>query len=219
MKRIQSIFFTIALLVIAMACDDEPESKGVAVGVIRYPAIEIQGDELTMIAAGGTYEDAGARAFLGTDDITGELETSSNLDPTTPGVYTVNYTVSTVNELDQESTATAQRLIIVAPSNPNTAVDLSGTYARNTNAAPAVWTKVTDGVYLNDNIGGVLPPSIAVLPVYVFHFDDNSITIPTQPVPNGYGLLSAEITLEPNGYSVVIDNVGFLTNTRTFIKQ
>jgi hypothetical protein len=219
MKKIKNILLMVAVLATVMACDRDFESDDIALGVIRFPAIQLMGEPVVFVSQGGTYTDAGATASLGTDDITSMLETSTNLDLTKAGVYTVDYSVTNVNELGQESTVPQQRIVVVSPSNPNTAVDLSGTYARSTNAAPAVWTQVAPGVYRNDNIGGVLPPSIAVLPVYVFHYADGTIEIPEQPVPNGYGTLSAQITLNANGYSVVIDNVGFLTNTRTFIKQ
>lgn len=209
----------VAVLATVMACDRDFESDDIAVGVIRFPAIQLTGEPVVFISQGGSYSDAGATATLGSDDITSRLETETDLDLTTPGVYTVDYSVTNINELDQETTVTQQRIIVVAPGTPNTAVDLSGTYARTTNAAPAVWTKVAPGVYRNDNVGGVLPPSIAVLPVYVFHYADGRIEIPAQPVPNGYGTLSATISLTATGYSLAIDNFGFLTNTRTFVKQ
>lgn len=219
MKKLRNILGIVTVLATVMACDRDFESDDIALGVIRFPAIQVVGDPVVFVSQGGSYSDAGAKATLGSDDITSSIETESTVDLNAPGVYTVNYTVTNVNELDEETTVVQQRIVVVAPSNPNTAVDLSGTYARTTNAAPAVWTKVAPGVYRNDNIGGVLPPSIAVLPVYVFHYANGTISIPEQPVPNGYGTLSAQITLNANGYSVVIDNFGFLTNTRTFVKQ
>jgi hypothetical protein len=217
MKKIGNILFLIAVLGVVISCDRELESEGIATGVIRFPSIEMQGDAVQIISAGSTYTDAGAKAFLGAEDISSQLDIDNNVNAAVGGVYTVDYTVTTVNELDQESTVIAQRIVVVAPANPNTAVDLSGTYARSTNGAPAVWTKVADGVYTNDNIGGVLPPSPAVIPVYVLHYSNGTITVPVQPSSNGP--ISAAITLLPNGYTVVVNNPGFLTNTRTFIKQ
>jgi hypothetical protein len=74
-----------------------------------------------------------------------------------------------------------------------------------------------DGVYVNDNIGGIPPPSASVVPVFVLHYANGTTTVPTQPTPAGS--LSAVLTLTPAGYTVVITNPNFLTNTRTFIKQ
>lgn len=209
----------IAAIAVVTACDREFDSDDVALGVIRFPAIQLEGEPVVFVSQGGQYTDAGATATLGSDDITSRIETTSGVDLTAAGVYTVNYTVTNVNELNQETTVVRQRIVVVAPSNPNTAVDLSGTYVRTANAAPAVWTKVAEGVYRNDNVGGVVPPHVAVLPVYVFHYADGKIEIPEQPVPNGYGTLSAEITLTDTGYTIVVDNGGFLANTRTFVKQ
>lgn len=218
MKNIIQILLIILVAFIGFSCEQELDSEGIAKGVIRYPSILMEGDDPIIIQEGQEFVDPGAKAFLGTDEITEQIETSSNVDINNFGVYNVTYTVSTVNELDQESVVTSLRTVIVAPSNPNTDVDLSGGYTR-TNGAPVVWTKLEDGVYLNDNIGGVVPPSIAVLPVYVFHLDDNSVHVPLQPVPNGYGTLSAVITLTDVGYTAVVTNPYFGTGTRTFIKD
>lgn len=212
----------IAVLASIVACDRDFDSDDIAVGVIRFPAIQLQGDRVVIVPAGSTYTDAGARALLGDEDITSTMETSNNINLAVPGIYTVDYAVTTVNELGQESSVTDQRTVIVPPTSPNTTVDLSGTYTRTTAAgvAPVNWTKVAPGLYLNDNVGGVIPPSIAVLPVYVFHYANGTITIPAQPVPNGYTFNGANITLTPAGYNLVIPNtVGFGTGTRVLVKQ
>src|SRR5688572_14173263 len=128
MKRIKNILVMVAVLASIVACDRDFESDGIAVGTIRFPAIQVLGDEVVFVPQGSQYSDVGARATLGADDITTQIETESNVDLTTPGVYTVDYSVVTVNELDQETTVVEQRIVVVAPSNPNTSVDLSGTY-------------------------------------------------------------------------------------------
>ena len=212
----------IAVLATVMACDRDFESDNIAVGTIRFPAIQLKGDDVVIVNQGGTYSDAGATASLGSDDITSQLETSTNLDLTKSGIYTVDYSVTNVNELGQETTVTQQRVIVVAPSNPNTATDLSGTYNRvqATGVGVAVWTKVAPGLYRNDNVGGVVAPSPAIIPVFVFHYADGTISIPEQPVPNGYGVLDANITLTATGYILSIpDTPGFGTQNRTFVKQ
>lgn len=212
----------VTLLAGIVACDRDFDSDDIAVGVIRFPAIQLQGDRVVIVTAGSSYTDAGARALLGDEDITNTMETTNNLDLSVPGIYTVDYAVTTVNELGQESTVTDQRTVIVPPTSPNTAVDLSGSYTRTTAAgvAPATWTKVAPGLYLNDNVGGVIPPSVAVLPVYVFHYANGTISVPAQPVPNGYTFTGANVTLTPTGYTLTIPNtVGFGTGVRTFVKQ
>ena len=162
----------VAVLATVMACDREFDSDNLAVGVIRFPAIQVQGDPVVIVNQGGTYSDAGATATLGTEDITSHLETETNLNLNAPGVYSINYSVTNVNELDQETTVTQARTVVVAPSNPNTTRDLSGVYNRvqATGVGVATWTKVAPGLYLNDNLGGVIAPSPAIISVYVFDY-------------------------------------------------
>lgn len=222
MKRIKNIFVMVAVLASIVACDRDFDSDEIAVGVIRFPAIQVLGDPVVIVPAGSSYTDAGARASLGTDDITSTLETTNNINLNAPGIYTVNYSVSTVNELGQESSVTQVRTVVVPPTTPNTTVDLSGTYTRTTAAgvAPVNWTKVAPGLYLNDNVGAVIPPSVAILPVFVFHYANGTISVPAQPVPNGYNFLGANVTLTPAGYNIVIPNTaGFGTGNRILVKQ
>ncbi|HEY0742948.1 MAG TPA: immunoglobulin-like domain-containing protein [Chryseosolibacter sp.] len=221
MNRIKNILVMFAVLATVLACDRDFESDGVALGTIRFPAIQVQGDPVIIVNQGGTYTDAGAKALLGADDITSRIETSSDLDLNAAGVYTINYSVTNVNELDQETTVTEQRVVVVAPSNPNLSRDLSGTYTRTiaTGVGTAVWTKIAPGLYINDNIGGVVPPNPLILSVYVFDFADGTLSVPEQPV-NGFGTLTANVTTTAAGYNVVIPNhPNFGTGNRVFIKQ
>jgi hypothetical protein len=222
MKKIKNIVVMLALLATVVACDREFDSDGLAVGTIRFPAIQVTGDPVVIVAQGGSYTDAGATASLGADDITSRLETDSDVDLTHAGVYTVSYSVTNVNELEQETTVVQQRIVVVAPSNPNTTRNLSGVYNRvqATGIGVATWTQIAPGLYLNDNVGGVIAPSPAVIPVYVFDYANGTTTIPQQPVPNGYVSLNANITIAANGYTLAIPNtVGFGSQNRIFVKQ
>jgi hypothetical protein len=222
MKKIKNIVVMLAILVTVVACEREFDSDNIAVGVIRFPAIQVQGDPVVIVNQGGTYADAGARATLGTEDISPRIETATNLNLNAPGVYSVNYSVTNVNELDQETTVTQLRVVVVAPASANTTRDLSGTYTRAqaTGVGIVVWTKVAPGLYVNDNLGGVIAPSPAIIPVYVFDYANGTLSIPLQPVPNGYAPTKANITLTPAGYNLSIPATpGFGTQNRVFIKQ
>lgn len=220
MKNIIKTIWLTALVALAASCEND-ESEGIAKGVIRFPSIILLGDELIFISEDDLYSDAGAQAFLGDEDITADLVTESTVDTNVPGIYTVNYSASKVNVLGQESVATEQRLVIVYPTNPNTSDDLTGIYKRTSNGALSAWAKVEDvpGVYTITNIGGVVPPTSPLLEItaYAFHFADGSVTVPEQPVFNG--ILSAEVTLSPPGYTIVVSHPNFGTNNRVFVKQ
>src|SRR5688572_22674395 len=125
MKYLKNIFFAVALIFILISCERELESEGITTGVIRYPAILIEGEDPLVIMAGSEYEDAGATATLGTDDITSQMTTNNQVDTSTPGVYTVDYEVSATNELDQESTVNASRIVSVTDGDVCD-VDLAG---------------------------------------------------------------------------------------------
>jgi hypothetical protein len=140
----------VAGLAFVTACDRELDSEGIAEGIIRYPSIEILGDSPFVLEAGTTFEDPGAKAFLGADDISPELEINSGVDSETPGVYTVQYSVSTINELDQTSSVTSSRFVSVTDGDV-CALDLSGEFARNTNGITTNVEEVACGVFASDN--------------------------------------------------------------------
>lgn len=220
MKNIIKTLILAGLVILVASCEND-ESAGIAEGVIRFPSIILEGAELVFISEDETYSDAGAKAFLGEDNITDDLVTESSVDTSIPGIYYVSYSATIINELGQESQATQQRTVVVSPANPNTTVDLTGTYARTTNGALSVWAKVdgAPGVYTIKNVGGVVPPTSPLLNIsaYAFHFADDSVVVPEQVVFNG--ILSADVTLEPNGYTIVIHHANFGTNARIFEKQ
>lgn len=124
MKKIL-ILFMCAL--IATSCEKELESEGIAAGTIAFPSIIVLGPSEVTIIAGEGFEDPGAQAFLGTDEISEQMDIASNVDPNTPGVYSVVYSVSTVNELGDESTVVMQRNVAVV-DNSAFDIDLSGTW-------------------------------------------------------------------------------------------
>lgn len=217
MKYIVKTLF-LAGVVALTACEND-ESENIAKGVIRYPSIVLEGEDPLVIEAGGAFTDPGAKAFLGTDDITSELASESNVDAGTPGVYQVSYTVSTVNELGQESTVTVNRTVSVTDGDVS-GVDISGTYRRDGNAAnPLVTvTKIKDGVFQSDNLRGS-PTNQVVGRIYAI--GNNTIVI---PVTNSvFGRLQGEGTIAGSNFSYTLTfldppNTG-ATNFRNFVKQ
>jgi hypothetical protein len=212
-------------LLLSTSCRKETTGKVSKVVDVTYPKITLKGDEVISINTGGTFVDPGATVTDSTDqgvksfDITADPEGLKNIDVNTPGLYVLVY--KAVNTYGFESIATRP----LAVTNIDASRDLSGTYARNTNGAIAVWTKLARGVYRNSNVGGVNPPtSPAVLPVYVVQLTDSTFDVPLQPVPNGYGELEAVeeklmITPTDTSYSYRVVNPGFGTAVRTFEKQ
>lgn len=217
MKHIVKIILFAGL--IAMASCENDESENIAKGVIRYPSIVLEGEDPLVIEAGGTFTDPGAKAFLGTDDITTELESESNVDANTPGVYQVTYTVSTTNELGQESTVTLNRTVSVTDGDVS-GVDISGTYRRDGNPANALVTvtKIKNGVFQSDNLRGSATNQVVGR---IYAIGNNNIVV---PITNSvFGRLEGEGTIAGSNFSYTLTfldppNTG-ATNFRNFVKQ
>lgn len=217
MKNIVKTFLFAGLLLLA-ACEND-ESENIAKGVIRYPSIVLEGEDPLVIEAGGTFTDPGAKAFLGTDDITTELESESNVDANTPGVYQVTYTVSTTNELGQESTVVLNRTVSVTDGDVS-GVDISGTYRRDNNPANALVTvtKIKNGVFQSDNLRGSATNQVVGR---IYAIGNNNIVV---PITNSvFGRLQGVGTITGSNFGYTLTfldppNTG-ATNVRNFVKQ
>lgn len=214
---IRTIFlaFSVAFFV---SCEDD-KSEGIAEGVIRYPSIVLEGEDPYVMQSGNTFSDPGAKAFLGTDDITSELESESTVNTNVPGVYQVTYTVTTINELGQESTVTVNRTVSVTDGDVS-GVDLSGTYLRDGNPANPIVTviKIKDGVFQSDNLRG--SPTNQVVG-RIFAIGNNNIVVPI--TDSVFGRLEGEGEIAGDDFSYTLTfldppNTG-ATNFRNFIKQ
>jgi Domain of unknown function (DUF5011) len=217
MKNIVKTLFLTGIVVLA-SCEND-ESENIAKGVIRYPSIVLEGEDPLVLEAGGTFTDPGAKAFLGTDDITTELESESNVDVNTPGVYQVSYTVSTVNELGQESTVSLNRTVSVTDGDVS-GVDISGTYRRDNNPANALVTvtKIKNGVFQSDNLRGSATNQVVAR---IYAIGGNNLVV---PITNSvFGRLQGTGTIAGSNFSYTLTfldppNTG-ATNFRNFVKQ
>lgn len=212
MKKIASYFILFTLLVFLFGSCDKETTEGVS-RVTKYATLKITGSQFMVVKVGGTFTDPGAVATVEGNPIS--VITSGSVNTATPGVYPITYTAFNADSFSVEET----RYVGVIGPDADTA-DLSGTYIRTLNNAVANWTQVDFGLYICDNVGGVVPPSAAILPVYVFHTTGTTLVVPDQPVPNGYGTLyCSSAKLNPTGYEWVVRNFGFGTALRTFVKQ
>lgn len=185
------------------SCDRDLESEGITTGLLRYPTVQLMGERAyTLVAGEGTFTDPGAKALLGEDDISGEIEVTGTVDAGTPGVYPINYSVSTENEIGQESTSSATRFVIVT-SEDVSGVDLSGKYKGTgfaSNPVTVTVTKLADGWY---NITDVLSSSNNIN-VNFAYLGGDEILIPSQVT--GFGVVNTtdadgEATLTPEGFT------------------
>ncbi len=215
---IKPILIATALVLMIAGCKKEDQFPSKTVQV-TYPGIELKGDSIVSITVGTTYTDAGATLI---DDITGassDLEASDNpVDVNTPGLYMVTYEASNANGF----TTVKQRPVLV--TNIDASWDLTGVYQRTSNGVDVNVTEVANGLYVIDNVGGVVSSSPQfIFPVYMGQLDDSTITIPAQYIADKTVLDADEetLTVQPGdtSYSYVVLNPSFGESVRTFVKQ
>jgi hypothetical protein len=227
MKKI--IISIIAISSLFAACTKEVQNVSTVVTVV-YPVITLKGAQVVSTGIGtGTYSDPGATSY---DALTGTTKNlspiSNNVDLTTPGFYSVQYSDTNGDGFYSG----AIRLILVTGVSPT--VDLSGTYARQSNGQTVTVTKQGTGLYTTSNVGGVASSNAAYLtflfPIYFGQISDTTIAIPVQPCPLGgtiycdggsasapYGALSLT---PPITYSYVVEDASsFGTAVRVFVHQ
>lgn len=211
--------FLILILILAVAIGGckkkiDPVSKIVDV---TYPTIVLNGPSLIYIHVGGSYADEGATL---TDDVTGDVTqitaTSSELDPSSPGLYAMKYEAANSNGFRTE----VDRIVLVLDYTPAVGLDpnlnLGGDWLRS-NGAPLTYTRVDNGLYVIDKIGG----STAV-PVYLITPTNTTIDIPLQTTIGGLQADCLNETIDMSGGDTTItynvDASGFGTQLRTFTK-
>ena len=147
MKNRCLILASIVLLIISCEKDMvNPLPGGVDASVdIRFPVISLIGSSSISIERGTTYSDAGATASDNIDgDITSSITTSGLVDTSTPGTYTITYSVS-----DAAGNSTSlSRTVIVNESAAITALAATGVLSEQT---PAEAKKTISGKWNINN--------------------------------------------------------------------
>lgn len=219
--------------VIFMASCDK-DTTGDVSRVTNYPLLELQGDQFMTIMVGSTFTDAGATATIGSEQITPAI--SGSVDANATGVYVLTYSA----ENEDGFAASVRRWVGVIDA-AAAANDLSAMYQRTaygSNTTPAgfaTWTKIMDGLYTNNNIGGVGAGTLDATPGYagpffIFNVEGDEVIFPTQPNPLGgdaYAIADGggeRVTYVQGGagtdsYAWGLRGSGYGTATRTFTKQ
>jgi hypothetical protein len=216
MKTFNKYFVSLLVLAIAISgCKKDPDPVSTVVEV-TYPQIVLNGPPAILIPVGGSYTDEGATL---TDDITGEVSqitaTSNDLDASTPGMYAMTYEAANANGFR----TSVVRNILVLDYTPvsGLTVDLSGEWVRLATGVSVFYTKVAEGLYVLDKIGGS-----TLVPAYMLQLSDTQIDIPVQTSLDGLIVegTDEELTITPTdttiAYKVVAE--GFGTSLRTFQK-
>lgn len=227
---IYSILLAFCFIVIT-GCEKDYDSF--ITKVTYYPTIEVIGDQFMTNPLGEPFTDPGVIVTIGDEQVEPD-EVTGSVDVNTPGVYTITY--SKVNE--DGFSATEHRYVgVIDPGVIGN--DFSGEYQRTqygSNTTPsgiAVWTKITEGLYTNNNVGGVPDNNSFVYDVYVFNVIDNKIMVPAQTDQLGGGIIFCTSTSGGSVPDLIDFNPGpvgtisyvwgvkgnnYGTNTRTFTR-
>lgn len=110
MKRL-SYLLVIAFILALTGCSDD--STAGLTSITYYAELTLAGETTMQVQKGTTFEDPGYTAVMNGEDVTDQVTVTSNVNTSTSGVYTVQYSI--VNEDGFASTAT--RTVIVLDLN------------------------------------------------------------------------------------------------------
>jgi hypothetical protein len=218
MKKIFIASTVIALFAFS-ACQKKTTGSISSLVTASYPVITINGAQFVSMPVGGSFTDQGATAV---DTILGETlqptNVSNDIDPQTPGFYTVQYSFKNSNGY----TSVGTRFVLV--TDIDSALDYTGIYRRTNNNVPMNVEKVARGLYRTDNVGGVPTPSPFAITVYFGQIDDSTLVVPAQPTEAAGEMYCSNSFIRANAgvdtsISWIVRNPFFGTAVRKFVKS
>lgn len=153
-----------AVLLTACVSDEDKDSYGLA-KVTTFPELSLTDeDKILIVSKGAQYAEPGYSAFVGEDDITGEVTIAGSVDTNVEGMYILTYTATNAEGYSMNK---SRKVFVAEVLNSPVAEDLSGTYTSSVireqaGTAPIsrgpytqVLTSLGDGFYyVQDFLGG-----------------------------------------------------------------
>jgi len=218
MKRINIVLVSLLAAVFLGGCTKDLEDSS---RITYYPIITVNGENLITIIVGGSYTDAGAKAFAGETEL--QIKTEGSVNTNVAGVYTITYTAVNVDGF-----SSVDKRYVGVMTQEALDDNLTGKYRRTAGKqGTSEWTKIKAGVYKCTDVGGaILPDQYA----YVFNIEKNIFVVPTQPLggtgsdvkcTNATG--GEKIDFVPGGagttsYKWIVINSGYGASVRSFKK-
>lgn len=106
---LMAFVFTLALT----SCGED--STAGMTDITYYAELTLEGETTMYVDKGDAYEEPGYSAVMNGEDVTDQVEVTSNVDTSTSGVYTITYSI--VNE-DGFYTTSTRTVIVLAPNDP-----------------------------------------------------------------------------------------------------
>ncbi len=192
---------------------DDNVSKVVTVS---HPAININGSKFMTINVGAPFVDSGATLI---DDVTGQssvimADTTSAVDPSTPGMYTLTYSAKNANGYGSINA----RYVAVTNYPDNT--NIGGRFVRQSNSLAVQVTRVSRAIYRTGDFGGAGIPDAAYFAV----IDTATIDFGQQYSETIGSFFSVDVSyfhLRPGdtSYAYVLHAPGYGTALRVFKKS
>ena len=145
--------FLLVLVPIIQSCDKESEDHSFTT---YYPTLELKGDESVSVIYGEDYNDPGCFAEVNGNDVSSDVEITTDFQKNEYGIFTVNYKITNADGY----LATSSREIVVI--NPNDKV--SQGYITITNTRDDIDVEYTTSIlfnyqgpntyYISDLLGG-----------------------------------------------------------------
>lgn len=205
-----------AVLLLVNGCKKE-DTPSKTMKVSR-PTITLLGDPIISLHVGEAYVDPGATYYDSLYGDNGSISAASEVNTSEEGFVIVTYSV--FNKYGFEGTATR----LVAVTDVDDALDISGSYSRTSNGAEAIVSKLGRGVFQTDNVSGAAAGGTHDAAFFMFK-SDSTMVMPDQFLPN-FGASAAfvdpayDFTASPTSYSYAIDNPSvFSPAVRTFVKN
>lgn len=169
MKKNLIFLLSAALMVLATGC--EKTSKGLT-RITYYPVITLQGDNPYVVQLGEKYTEPGYTATLNGEDYTDNVQTSSNVDSSVPGIYSVTYSATNPDGCSYSTTRDVYVLNPGGVANVYISHCWNNSGSRNYDNIPIVISPISDGVYeIEDLLGGYYFAGVypGYEPTYNFH--------------------------------------------------
>lgn len=122
MKKITYILLSAALAVFAASCARIDHAEGLR--VTYYPVLEVAGGTTVAHQVGTPWTDPGCKATLNGEDVSSQLEVSSDVNAEESGIYRINYAFTNADGF----TSSTSRTVVVYDVASASSVDISGTY-------------------------------------------------------------------------------------------
>lgn len=121
MKKYIYLFILISGLIFT-SCEKKVSTEDTS-RITYYVVFELEGPSLMTIPLGGTYTEPGYTATEGETDVTTDVVITSDLDESSLGYYTIEYSATNVDGFDA---STVRNVVVYDPAAP--ADDFSGSY-------------------------------------------------------------------------------------------